>query len=657
MTWINMLTPFQWALMALVPPMIIMLYFLKLRRQPLVVPSTYLWQRAVEDLHVNSIWQRLRHNILLLLQLLAILALCIALLRPGSRGADDVGNRSIFLVDNSASMSATDVDGSRLKEAKNKVLDLISAMKSADVGMIIAFSDRADIKQGFTADKARLRDAVRSIQPTQRITDLNEALRAAAGLANPGRTSQMEDLNDIQVAEAVPANLYILSDGCFATPQLDLGNLTAEYLPIGTANPDNVGIVSFTVERNIESDGQIEAFGRIQNFGEDDVIVEASLSLGGQFIDASNVEVAAGESAGVSFQLVNISEGEMQLEIDTQDDFLLDNKAFAGLDPPKELEVVLVTAGNSALESALATSQAAALAQVRILAPDELASDAAKALAESGDIDLFVYDNCAPESMPAANTLFVGMLPPGDQWSAAEPSGPLFIIDTNRNHPMLQYVDMGSVRIVEGRSLTIPKGGTELLRTEEGVLMGVAPRGAYQDAVVAMPLLKRGEAGVIPNTDWPIKRSFPVFFFNSLSYLGGAVTTAGSATAKPGETVALSTANRYPVLEVESPDSRTTTIDRSGMPQVLFTQTEESGFYRAKPAGEDRVLQLFTVNLFSDRESDIRIAPDVRIGAEDVAATDPASKIVRREYWRWILLVALIVLAAEWLIYNRRITV
>ena len=30
------------------------------RRQPLEVPSTYLWARTIEDLHVNSLWQRLR---------------------------------------------------------------------------------------------------------------------------------------------------------------------------------------------------------------------------------------------------------------------------------------------------------------------------------------------------------------------------------------------------------------------------------------------------------------------------------------------------------------------------------------------------------------------------------------------------------------------
>ena len=51
--------------------------------QPLEVPSTYLWHKSIEDLHVNSIWQRLRQSLLLFLQLLLVALAILALLRPG----------------------------------------------------------------------------------------------------------------------------------------------------------------------------------------------------------------------------------------------------------------------------------------------------------------------------------------------------------------------------------------------------------------------------------------------------------------------------------------------------------------------------------------------------------------------------------------------
>src|SRR5437764_13319894 len=69
-------------LLFLVPPLLILLYFLKLKRKPLAVPSTFLWRKSIEDLHVNSLFQWLRQNVLLLLQLLAVLMMLYGLLAP-----------------------------------------------------------------------------------------------------------------------------------------------------------------------------------------------------------------------------------------------------------------------------------------------------------------------------------------------------------------------------------------------------------------------------------------------------------------------------------------------------------------------------------------------------------------------------------------------
>ena len=45
----GMLQVWQWGLIGLVPPAIIALYFLKLKRRPLEVPSTYLWHKSIEE--------------------------------------------------------------------------------------------------------------------------------------------------------------------------------------------------------------------------------------------------------------------------------------------------------------------------------------------------------------------------------------------------------------------------------------------------------------------------------------------------------------------------------------------------------------------------------------------------------------------------------
>src|SRR5207237_1146933 len=108
------LPPLVTALALLMPLAIILLYFLKLKRKPLQVPSTFLWKKSIEDLHVNSLFQWLRENILLILQVLIVLFLIYALLGIRFHGSTSESRHYILIIDNSASMSASDVQPSRL---------------------------------------------------------------------------------------------------------------------------------------------------------------------------------------------------------------------------------------------------------------------------------------------------------------------------------------------------------------------------------------------------------------------------------------------------------------------------------------------------------------------------------------------------------------
>src|SRR3954453_17687203 len=116
-----------WFVLSGVPVGIIALYFLKLKRKPVKVPSTLLWRKSLEDLHVNSLFQRLRRNLLLFLQLLAVALAMLALAGPRIKGTGGQGQRYVLMIDNSASMSATDVAPSRLAMAKDKARNVINA--------------------------------------------------------------------------------------------------------------------------------------------------------------------------------------------------------------------------------------------------------------------------------------------------------------------------------------------------------------------------------------------------------------------------------------------------------------------------------------------------------------------------------------------------
>src|SRR6476660_6758172 len=265
----NTLTPWQWGLLALVPPAIVALYFLKLRRQPLEVPSTYLWKRTIDDLHVNSLWQRLRQNLLLFLQLLLIALAMLALMRPGWEGAKLQGDRFIFLVDNSASMSSTDEKDAknRLDAAKKVVGGMIDQMSSGMTAMIISFADTPQVVQEFTDNPRLLRERLATIELTVRGTDLHGALELADGLANPSRIPIREGDRDIDVVEPQPATVYILSDGRFADVKgFSLGNLTPIYVPIGSLDAKNLAITAFNTRRSDARPEEKQAFVQVSNF-------------------------------------------------------------------------------------------------------------------------------------------------------------------------------------------------------------------------------------------------------------------------------------------------------------------------------------------------------------------------------------------------------
>src|SRR6185295_19211352 len=149
MSWFpNFLSPLPAIIAAgIAIPSLLVLYFLKLKRRELVISSTLLWKKAIQDLQVNAPFQKLRRNLLLILQLALLLALCLALTRPVTFFQPGAGKTTVILIDRSASMSANDIDNgkhTRLDEAKRRAKDLVATMERGASAMVIAFDDQAE---------------------------------------------------------------------------------------------------------------------------------------------------------------------------------------------------------------------------------------------------------------------------------------------------------------------------------------------------------------------------------------------------------------------------------------------------------------------------------------------------------------------------------
>ena len=657
-------TVLQWVILGLIPPLVFLLYFLKLRRQPVEVPSTYLWARTIEDLHVNSIWQRLRNNLLLWLQLLLGFLLLLCGLRPGCPGEELQGERFIFLIDNSASMAAVEDGESRLEKAKEHVKNLIDVMSPGDAAMVISFSDQAFAVQSYTTNKSLLKRRVEAIRQSQRRTDLNEALKTASGLANPGRTSNREDSRDYQVADAREAKLFIVSDGgVLDVPDFNMVGLEPEYHAIGgPEDPENVAIVAFSVTTNSDEKELYQAYGRLENFTNEAKTVSVSLYANDELFDSQKgIEIKSNAATGISFDLTEALDKytlpiNLRLEIEDKDVLDIDNRAYAILNRPRQARILVLTDGNRFLEFGMQTEQNLKTSVIEFEPPSFLEGEVYANAMTEGTYDLIVFDRCAPKENPACNTFYINAVPPGDRWAISDPFNPVSILDYNRSHPVTQYIVLRDLVIVEARSLTnTPSATIPLIETTEGPLMAIGPRDGFQDLLLAMSIVDTADDGTDQlNTDWPNDLSFPLIMQNIVSYLGGSSEIKTDQKIQTGDIVLLKVEEAFDSIDVKQPAGDKTNVTRNPNNVFVYGNTNQIGVYEISGKDKNDVSQSFAVNLMDRRESNVRVREKLEIGFEEIENSQNRKR-VRKEWWKWLVILALVVLVVEWVIYNRRV--
>jgi hypothetical protein len=184
--------------------------------------------------------------------------------------------------------------------------------------------------------------------------------------------------------------------------------------------------------------------------------------------------------------------------------------------------------------------------------------------------------------------------------------------------------------------------------------MAIAPRGPYQDAVIGFDMVRTTEKGVEMNTDWGIKRSFPVFVYAVVESLGGGVTQASAPTVQPGWPIHLFLSSRSDAYTIVNPTGSTSTIQRGTDGRFIYTQTDTPGPYEVRAVGLPDAVERFCVNMFSSKESNLEVFPELNTGAEKIVATDATIR-ARQETWRWLLLLGLVLLMLEWVVFNKRV--
>jgi hypothetical protein len=633
------LTPLGLGLLALAAP-IVALYMLRMRRRERVVSSTLLWEQALRDVRANAPWQRLRPNLLLFLQLLALAALVFALARPFWLGATPLGANLVVILDVSGSMGATDADGNvtRFERAKSEVRRLIDALPADGAMTLLAAGAGAEVLQPATGNRAALREALDRARPRAGLTDFAEALALAA-----------------PVAERLPdTTVVVVGDGAFPDPGATDLRAPLRFVRVGE-RAENLAIVAAATRRaggaeaGSAAGGRTnELFARVQNFGQVERKTLLSVYDGATLLEARALTVPAGGEAGATIGPLPPATGPLRAEIDAQDDLALDNTVWLRPGAEGKLRVLLTGAGpNTFLERGLAL-------QPNLLV-DRAGGDAAPGQGTPGaDYDLYVYDGVAPPRDARGPLLLLN--PPAENGLVTTRGAierPAVTVQ-DREHPVMRGLDLSKVRIAEAVALERPDWGRVLAEAagseaggdSERPLLLVGEPGGRRVAVVAFALGR---------SDLPLTLAFPILLANLTAWLAPDAAAGLPDTVRPGEVVAITPRGGADSVVVTGPDGREQRLAPS-RGAALFTGTDRPGPYTVRELTGDREGRrgVFTVNLLSAEESNIapRDLPASLTGADRGEAT-PRSDRARHEFWRLLLALGLLVLAAEWWVFYR----
>ncbi|MEO8284909.1 MAG: VWA domain-containing protein [Chloroflexota bacterium] len=624
--------------------LIIALYLLKLRRPSAPVASLHLWGSITRDREANSLWQRLRVSLLLLLQLAALLALILALARPWVPSEEAIGQNVVVIVDVSASMGTRDEDAgpTRLQLAQAKAKDIIDKMPQGASATVIEADNHAVIALASTDDRASLRDAVDKLIVRPVSTDLTEALKLASAVSSRQANSAV----------------WLLSDGAFSSVS-DLvdplsGSLT--FVPIGERS-GNQGITALSLDKN---GGALSLFLQVSN--SEDVTVTRRLDLLADDApwSARNVVVGPETTQDVVIDDVPISARVIGAELAGADGLDIDNRAWAVNRASVPANVLLVTQGNKFLELALSLLPTVTLYKV---APGDYDPDAQLG---GTAFDVTIFDDGLPitatKKLPAGS-LMAFALQPGNPIVTASSvvtapilnsASPIEVADPSHRDPLLRFVDLSQLHVAKSATLTVPTWGHTVLSSDQGALMIAGEKDGRKIVAFGFDL---------HDTDLPVQTAFPLMIRNLITYLSPLPAGGIPGAIAPGETLAIEAATPgVDRIIVEEPTARELSYPVSlANNRVAFGDTTDVGvYYVTQYAGEDIVAQeAFAVNLFSRDESltPPNASPGLPAAGAPLPGVNPAQAadtgVFRREVWPLLALAGFFVLLLEWLFTQR----
>ena len=604
---------------------ITVLYLVKLRKRSVEIPFSPMWNRVVASRQQTSNWwRRLKRLLSWLLHMVIAALLAGAMLGPHFDDEVLDERHILILVDNSASMAATDVTGghNRFDVARSRAGDVLETVGGDDRVMVALFNNRVQPLGPFVDDPSLVETALAEQSLTANPADIDQALDFAAD----------------SLADRQPAELVIISDGAGIDADRDLDiafgdDTTIRHLQIGESS-ENLAITAFNARRYPANRLDHEVFVEVRSYFDRPVEATLELSADGTLIDTRRLELPASGTHREFYpgQAASGERLEARIRLDTDDArdvFPTDDRAYATVPPAGRLTVQLVSEGNLFIEGPLLLSPHL---DVEMVTPGDYDPGA--------DFDVTIFDGVAPQMPESGDLLYIDPPEDGSPFAIADRDDDPIITDVRQGHRLMQWITLADLNIGSASTFETTADDTPVASAFGRPI--IVARDGEQRRKVAVGFDVR-------DSDFPLRVGFPVFILNIVDYFArDDADLLHSFTT--GETWSIPVADGTDDAVVVDPDGRRHPVAIHDGRALFYGETP--GFYRLETDSSSRAI---AANLADPDESDI--APN-QLQFDDTAVDDDVDDLLfeRRQLWIALLLAALVLLFVEWLTYNRRWT-
>ncbi len=668
MEWLSPLTALYAA--AFTIPLLLLLYFLKLKRREQLVSSTFLWKRAVQDLQVNAPFQKLRRNILLLLQLLMLIAILLALAWPILSLLSGPAQRYVLLIDHSASMNTVDIapggsqdslppagsGQSRLDKAKQQAKVFVESLRSgkilslrdeSDQTMVVTFDEHSRVMCNFTADKKQLISAIEAIEAGHGKSSLAQAVLVAGAFAqSPGTEANNRSAEK-------PPKLLLFSDGRIT----DLGQLTIgpddmTFHCIGQTG-SNIAVTAMQGQRSYENPDEVEVFATIANYDTQAVTTDIQLSINSNVRSVKSVTIPAAAKSendsikpgktAVNFLLTGVDSGLLEVRQMHPDYLACDDAAWSILPPPKKLSVLLVTRGNIVLELAL---QACSFSKFEIRSPEQFEAAANSATAVEQLFDIVVLDNYLPGLMSKGRYIVFGQPPDGIDVTVTGRLENQTIADWRQKHSVLKYVNLTNLFAAKCYQINLPNDAEVLAEFNETPAIAIVRKAGSIFLLADFDILQ---------TNWPFEPGFVMFCYNAAAYLGMQTVQNQQTELPVGEPIIVEGLAPGITAELDGPGFSGVQVQSNSAGTIRFANTFLVGPYRLSVQGQPD--KFFAVNLLDEQESNIAPNQTLALTGQHIEAQSETLRRANVPLWPYLVFFVLIIACIEWLVYTHKVKI